>query len=60
MAAGLAAELKEAVGETVKLIDGSGGVFEVTVDGELVFSKKALKRFPELGEVSKIVQQKIA
>jgi selenoprotein W-related protein len=35
----------------VKLIESSGGVFEVVVDGELVFSKKALGRHPEAGEV---------
>lgn len=28
-----------------------GGVFEVTVDGKLVFSKKRLERFPEEGEI---------
>ena len=35
-----------------KLIKGSGGVFEVKVDDELVFSKAALGRFPEPGEVA--------
>ena len=29
----------------------SGGVFEVMVDGKLVFSKKALGRHAEAGEV---------
>jgi selenoprotein W-related protein len=33
------------------LIPGKGGVFEVTVDGKKVFSKKELGRFPEDGEV---------
>jgi selenoprotein W-related protein len=33
------------------LIKGSGGVFEVTVDGELVYSKKATGRFPEHDEI---------
>lgn len=28
-----------------------GGVFEVTADGDLIFSKKALGRFPEDNEV---------
>ncbi|BCO09714.1 hypothetical protein GF1_20900 [Desulfolithobacter dissulfuricans] len=35
----------------VELIAGSGGVFEVSRDGELIFSKKALNRFPEEGEI---------
>lgn len=29
------------------LVEGSGGVFEVQVDGKLVFSKKATGRFPD-------------
>jgi selenoprotein W-related protein len=33
------------------LVASSGGVFEVSVDGKTVFSKKALGRFPEPGEV---------
>jgi len=33
------------------LIAGSGGVFEVTVDGDLIFSKRNLRRFPEDDEI---------
>lgn len=33
------------------MIPSSGGVFEVTVDGTLLFSKRALKRHVEPGEV---------
>ena len=33
------------------MIASSGGVFEVEVDGKLVFSKKAEDRFPETAEV---------
>ena len=38
-------------GADVELVKSSGGVFEVTVDDRLVFSKKALGRFPEPGEL---------
>jgi selenoprotein W-related protein len=34
-----------------ELIPGSGGVFEITVDGKKLFSKKALGRFPLDGEI---------
>jgi selenoprotein W-related protein len=34
-----------------ELIKGKDGVFEVVVDGQLVYSKKATGRFPEPGEV---------
>ena len=33
------------------LVKGSGGVFEVVLDGRLIFSKKQLGRFPNPGEV---------
>jgi selenoprotein W-related protein len=33
------------------LIPSSGGVFEVMVDGDLVFSKKAQDRFPDHDEI---------
>ena len=35
----------------VELIEGKGGVFEVVHDGQLIFSKKALGRFPEHAEI---------
>jgi len=54
----LAAELKQAFPDTeVRLIEASGGVFEVAVDGRPVFSKKASRRHAEPGEVLKAVQQ---
>lgn len=33
------------------MIPGSGGIFEVTVDGTLVFSKKQAGRHVEPGEI---------
>jgi selenoprotein W-related protein len=39
----------------VKLVESSGGVFEVVVDGNLVYSKKRTGQFPdEAGLVEKI------
>lgn len=37
------------------LIKGSGGQFEVVLDGKLVFSKKALGRFPETAEILELI-----
>lgn len=45
----------EAQLESVTVIPSDGGRFEVTVDGELVFSKKNLGRHAEPGEVVGIV-----
>jgi len=39
------------------MIPSGGGVFEVTVDDELVFSKKALRRHAEPGEVVGLIQR---
>lgn len=38
-----------------ELVQGSGGVFEVVVDGALLFSKRALGRFPEEREVARLI-----
>ena len=56
-AVGLAAELKEAYGIDPEIIPGKRGDFEVVVDGELVFSKKIMSRFPEEGEITQLVSQ---
>ena len=40
--------------EDVRLITGSKGVFDVRVDGELIYSKHALKRHAEPGEVHRL------
>jgi selenoprotein W-related protein len=54
----LAAELKQAFPDTeVRLIESSGGLFEVAVDGRPVYSKKATRRHAEPGEVLKAIQQ---
>lgn len=36
----------------LSFIPSSGGVFEVTVNGNLVFSKKEIGRFPNEGEIT--------
>ena len=43
-----------AFGADVELVKSGGGVFEVTVDDRLVFSKKALGRFPGPGELASL------
>ena len=42
-----------------KLIPSSGGAFEVVLDGKLIFSKKELGRFPELDEITELVEKEI-
>ena len=42
-------------GSEIELVRSSGGVFEITRDDELVYSKKATGRFPTPEEVESIV-----
>ena len=48
----------EAKVEDVKLIPSSGGRYEIIVNGDLIYSKKALKRHAEPGEVYKLIKEK--
>ena len=41
----------ELYGADVELVPGVAGVFEITVDGRLLFSKKQTGRFPTDDEV---------
>lgn len=49
----MAAEIKEAFDVEAELIAGGGGIFDVEVDGKLVFSKLGADggRFPDSGEI---------
>ena len=44
----------------VALVPGTGGIFEVRVNGEMVFSKKQAGHFPESKELKQIVRDRIA
>lgn len=52
----MAASLKREFGIDAELIRGSAGVFDVRVDGRLVFSKHTAKRFPHDGEVEAAIR----
>ena len=42
------------------LVPGTGGVFEVRVDGETIWSRKKRGRFPELKELKQLVRERVA
>nr|MBS0022361.1 SelT/SelW/SelH family protein [Gammaproteobacteria bacterium] len=44
----------------VALAPGSGGIFEVRVDGDLIWSRKAEGRFPESKELKQRIRDRIA
>jgi selenoprotein W-related protein len=47
------------MGLKAQLTKSHGGVFEVTLDGDLVFSKKKEHRFPEPGEVARLLEERM-
>lgn len=51
----MAAEIETQLDESAKLFQSSGGVFEVEHNERLIYSKKATGRFPEDGEVLRII-----
>jgi len=56
LASDLAREFEPEI-ESLELLPSDGGKFEVSVNGELVFSKKQLGRHAEPGEVTGLVKK---
>jgi selenoprotein W-related protein len=54
----LAKAIENKYGVKPELIKSGGGAFEVTVDGNKIYSKKETGRFPEIEEILKIIGQK--
>lgn len=44
----------------VALVPDSGGIFEVRVDGDLIWSKRERGRFPESKELKQLVRDRVA
>ncbi|NIQ93541.1 MAG: SelT/SelW/SelH family protein [Desulfuromonadales bacterium] len=47
----MAEKLRERFDAHAELVESSGGVFEVAVDGRLLYSKKETGRFPDEDEL---------
>ncbi|NJN89399.1 MAG: SelT/SelW/SelH family protein [Leptolyngbyaceae cyanobacterium SL_5_14] len=47
------------IGE-VAMVPGTGGIFEVRLEEELIFSRKEQGRFPESKELKQLVRDRIA
>ena len=44
----------------VALVPGKGGVFDVRLDGETIWSRATERRFPELPELKQLLRDRIA
>jgi hypothetical protein len=56
MATRAAAEIREALGVEATLIEGSRGIFDVKVDGRLVYSKAVTGRHARPGELVPLIR----
>jgi selenoprotein W-related protein len=45
----------------IQLIQGGGGIFDVNINGKLIYSKRNMEspRFPNEGEISKIIKKEM-
>ena len=59
MAQELLSTFEAALGE-VALVPGTGGIFEVWVDSERVWSRAAEGRFPDIKELKRAVRDRVA
>jgi selenoprotein W-related protein len=59
MAQELLVTFESELGE-VALVPGTGGIFTVKLDAELIFSRKEAGRFPESKELKQLIRDRIA
>ena len=59
MAQELLSTFNEELGE-VALSPGSGGIFEIRVNGKLIWALKEQGRFPDIKELKKLIRDEIA
>jgi len=50
----------EELGSVTLIPDDTGGVFEIKIDGKLIWSRGGRGRFPEIKELKQIVRDEIA
>lgn len=54
----MAASIKQTFAIDAELIEGSHGIFDVKLDGELIYSKDQTGRFPENEEITDLIQER--
>ena len=60
MAQELLATFAQELGSVILTPDAKGGVFEVRVDGDTIWSRKDQGRFPEITELKQLVRDRVA
>ncbi|MFZ1095893.1 MAG: SelT/SelW/SelH family protein [Xanthobacteraceae bacterium] len=60
MAQELLSTFAEELGSVTLTPDRTGGVFEVRIDDELIWSRKERGRFPEIKEIKQLIRDRVA
>ena len=42
----------------IELVAGSNGIFDISLDGKMIYSKSEQGRFPQAGEIIKLIEDK--
>ena len=50
-------ELKKEFAAEINFIAGAGGVYDISVNGKMLFSKFEKGRFPESGEIADLIKK---
>ncbi len=57
MASSLGDELKKNLGAEIELVAGSNGIFDVSLDGNMVYSKFEQGHFPRADEIIQLIKE---
>ena len=60
MAQELLSTFAEELGSVTLTPDRTGGVFEVRIDDEVIWSRKERGRFPEMKEIKQLIRDRVA
>ena len=41
----------------IELVAGSNGIFDVSLDGKMIYSKSEQRRFPQPAEIIKLIEE---
>jgi selT/selW/selH-like putative selenoprotein len=52
----LGEELKKNLGAEIELVAGANGIFDISLDGKIIFSKLQKGHFPEPAEIIELVK----
>ena len=52
-------EIKKEIDAEIELVAGSGGVFDISMDGRMIFSKFEQGRYPQPDEIISLIKVKV-